>query len=305
MEPIEFSKIVDWAKLRWEEAVSACQADFADFPQDYEESGTQKARRFFDCSFLMDSGTLKGEIPTDPDPRDNCQLKCLVSHSVGSQDSSANIETYAQTVKMEMRAPEDYRTFVTRIWERFATSLKSVSATIGGKNCVVTSDEMPSFGPKNANVVQNQRTAEGFNISFSFIVVAFSGPLLSNSYSVTLGIYDKVDGTKLIEGTVPFAQISYASTCGTTVNIDKETTKTNRQSFRTLLIRILAVLPDSAFSRALIADVEDGAHFGHAYKLSKSDSVSTTEKWLIVSKSAVTYVYGSFVSWEAELIPTR
>ena len=302
MEPIDFSELVDWVKLRWESTVADCQADYPDFPEDYLGDDALPAKRFFECSFMMDSGTIKGEVATNSDGRDNCQLKCIVSHSVGSQDSSSDIETYAQTVSMNMRAPERWRGFVTRIWERFSTSLKSVTATIGGKSCVVTSDELPNYGPKTQSVIQVQDTSESFGVSFSFILVAFDGPLMSNLFSLTLGIYDP-SGALVAEGPIPFGKVSYASACETTVNLDKETTKTNRQNFRALLVSLQAILPDSAISRAVITDAEDGTYFGHSYKLTKTGPSSTSVKWLITQKSAVTYVYGSLVSWEAEFIP--
>jgi len=310
MEPIDFSKIVDWAKAKWEEAVSACQADYQDFPPNYNAGTGLPEKKFFDCDFIMDSGTIQGQVSDETDGRDNCELKCIVSHSVGSQDSAANVETYSQTVTMNMRVPERYRTFVTRIWERFATSLKSVLTTIGETSCVVSAEDLPTFGKKSSAIIQKSPTSEGFNVSFDFSVIAFEGPVMANSYSLTIGIYDRRDGTLLkdsggndLSGPIQFSQMAYSSRIETRADLVKRPTARSKQSFRSLAIHLKAVSTSSVISGAIVADAEDGAYFGNVYKMTKTGPTGTTEKWLIATQLSIVYSYGSFVALEADFVP--
>jgi hypothetical protein len=72
MTLMSFSKVVDYIKQVWLDAVSFCQENYADFPQDYSAGNGLEAKPYFDVRFAMDSTDFKGAITDEKsDTRSN------------------------------------------------------------------------------------------------------------------------------------------------------------------------------------------------------------------------------------------
>ena len=313
MNNVDVSKVIDYVKSVWTDAVSYCQENYSDFPEDYEATNGSEAEAFFQCDFMEDSGTLSGAIMDKQGERPICKMVALLKHTQGAQDPSLPIETYAQTYNIDMIVPERYRNFVTRIWERFADSMKSIATNIDSTACLIKTDQRPTFSAKQANaVLDNLQTSEVFKASMDFLLVVFSTAILSNDITATLSmkasdgstqIYLSDETTK-IEGQLNFMQLQFKSVKEVRADSSIRETLRFRANNRQMSLHISAIATTSTIDTALVKDIEAGTYFKNMYQLTKTGNGSTSTDYWILVQGATTYAYGSLLAFEADFQPT-
>ena len=313
MTLMSFSKVVDYIKQVWLDAVSFCQENYADFPQDYSAGNGLEAKPYFDVRFAMDSTDFKGAITDEKsDTRKQCRCDAIIRHSDGVRDPSLPIETFAQTITIEMTCPEEHREMLVRVWDKFGDLMKSIATNIDSVACLIKTDNLPKFGEKKANlVIDGMETAEAFVASMDTILVAFQTAILSNDVSLSMSVVSSddtdtpitdSDGAS-ITGKVNFTQMQFKSTCETRADSHQRTTLRFRQNSRQKIMHLECIATTSTIDTALVSDIENGTYFGKLYLVSKTRSGKTDTDFYTLLDGATTYVYGSLVAFVCDFQP--
>jgi len=311
MNPIKFSSIVEYLKSLWKEAVSYCQANYQDFKQDYLESNGLPAKDFFQVDFFVDDGTISGAIINNPDNlvRPICVGKCIVSHSNGSQDSSLQVDMYAQSISLEMISPEIYRSEMTMIWEKFTNNLKSQIATIDSTSCIFKTDELSTFEAKKSNLIIEMPTVECYKTTLNTVMVAFLGVILSNNCTLSANLID-VDGIvqnsneEDITGSIYFIDMTYSDVIETRSRSKTEVTHRFQGNTRQVGLTIRCIATASILDTAIRNDIESGTYFGKYLQLTKTLGDEVKVETYVRTTGKVSYAFGSAVIMEFLLQPT-
>ena len=312
---IDFQKIAEWAEQKWRDAASWCQDNLEGFPSDYYETKESEAKPFFEVEWVVDSGGISGALQLpDANGRANCCCSALITHSDGTRDPSVPLDSYAQTVRMEMLCPEAFRQFLVAIWERFADSIRSIAVEIGGQACVVKASALPTFGAKEAAyLLKGQPTSEYFKVTMNFVVVAYASAYAVNAVGWELSLYSDGGGSEPMEddegnsisGALTPSNIVFSSAKETRADASIESATIRfKENSRQLVLDISGILPADVIGRAILKEAETGAYFGCIWRLKKTMAGVVTEADYICDTAVTSYSYGSLVSYKIRLKPT-
>lgn len=305
---VKFATVVDYIKSVWESSVESAQ-ELDNFPQNYLEAHGKEAKNFFRCEFVTDSGGIGGAITrTDDDfDRPTCDCACIVKHNQGSQDPSLPVETYAQTIHIEMTCPERYREFIVIIWQIFSETLKSVAVTLDDTTCVIKTTDLPVYSVKQANLVlENQTTAEIFKVSMDSTLIVFTDAVLSSSTTATATLCDSdgevvtdSDGNE-ITGTIQWQAMDFKFTAETRADSQPRATLRFKTNTRQRVLHIMGIATSSSLCEALIADITNDTYVGYMWKITLTYNGTSTTDYYILLDGAAKYVYGSLLSFEVD-----